>query len=238
MLEKEAHLGGALTMAAAAPFKADMRNYLDWAIRTTLKTAGLTVKLSTPATPARIKAEKPDVLIIAVGSAPIIPTLPGIRGRNVVWAGDVELGKVPTGDTVVVVGAGLTGSETALHLAQQGKKVTLIDMLPLEEIETGASVINMLILRKMLQEINVDTQTGLTLKAVTKSGVEVTDNHSNKVRLPCQTVVLALGVEPRLNLIEKFKGLAPEVHVVGDVNNPRGNLLKAVSEGFFAAMEL
>jgi 2,4-dienoyl-CoA reductase-like NADH-dependent reductase (Old Yellow Enzyme family)/NADPH-dependent 2,4-dienoyl-CoA reductase/sulfur reductase-like enzyme len=238
LMEKEAYLGGVLNMAAAAPFKADMRKYLDWAISMTLKTANLTVKLSTAASPEKIKAEKPDVLIIAVGSLPVIPPLEGIQRQNVVWAGDVELGKAPVGDKVVVVGAGLTGSETALHLAQSGKKVTLIDMLPLDQIQTGASVFNLMALRKMLNELKVVTQTEVKLEAVTPSGVELIDKYSTRVQITCDTVVLALGVKPRSDLVEEFKGLAPEVYVVGDCNNQRGNLLTAVSEGYFTALEL
>jgi 2,4-dienoyl-CoA reductase-like NADH-dependent reductase (Old Yellow Enzyme family)/thioredoxin reductase len=238
LLEKEGKLGGTLIMAAAAPFKVDMQQYLDWAARTTMQTPNLTVKLSTPATREIIKTENPDVLILAVGSVPIVTRIPGIHNNNIVWAGDVELGKVLVGERVVVAGAGLTGSETALHLAQQGKRVTLIDMLPIEQIKTGASVINTMVLSKMLRDSNVLNRTSLKLKAVTPSGVELTDNDSNRITLACDTVVLALGVEPRWDLIKELQELASELYVVGDCNSQRGNLLNAVSQGFFAALEI
>jgi NADPH-dependent 2,4-dienoyl-CoA reductase/sulfur reductase-like enzyme len=148
LMEKEKCLGGTLNMASAAPFKKDMKDYLNWAVNTTTATPGLTVKLASKATPTKIKAEKPDVVIIAAGSRPIIPEIPGIHSKNVVWAGDVESGKVKVGDKVVVAGAGLTGSETALHLSQQGKQVTLIDMLTLPQIDAEASQINIMTLRR------------------------------------------------------------------------------------------
>jgi hypothetical protein len=50
--------------------------------------------------------------------------------------------------------------------------------------------------------------------------------------------VLALGVEPRTDIVEKFQGLAPEVKIIGDCNNRRGNLYSATSEGFFAGIDL
>jgi NADH dehydrogenase FAD-containing subunit len=137
-----------------------------------------------------------------------------------------------------VVGAGLTGSESALHLAGQGKKVTLIDRLPLDQIETGGSVINMLTLRNQLRDLKVETRTGLTLEAVTTSGVEVSDAGSNRSEIECETVVLALGMEPRSSLVEQLRSMAPEVYVVGDCSTPKGNLLNAVAQGFFAAMEI
>jgi 2,4-dienoyl-CoA reductase-like NADH-dependent reductase (Old Yellow Enzyme family)/thioredoxin reductase len=238
LFEKEAQLGGTLKMAAAAPFKADMKQYLEWAERTTLACAGLTIKLSTEAKADAIKDEKPDILIIAAGSTSIIPQLPGIDLPKVVRAGDVELGRARVGDKVVVVGAGLTGSETALHLALEGKQVTLIDWLPLAEIETGAAVINNTILRKQLQDCKVTTLTGLALSAVISSGIEVVDKDSHRSELPCDTVVLAMGVKPRSDLVELFKGLVPEVTVIGDCNHPRSSLLNAVTEGFMAAMDI
>jgi 2,4-dienoyl-CoA reductase-like NADH-dependent reductase (Old Yellow Enzyme family)/NADPH-dependent 2,4-dienoyl-CoA reductase/sulfur reductase-like enzyme len=238
LMEKEANLGGTLRMAAAAPFKTDMQKYLEWAVHTTLDTNNLTVRLNTAATADIVKAEKPEVLIIAAGSHPLIPPLPGIEGRNVVWAGDVEMGKVKVGENVVVAGAGLTGSETALHLAGQGKKVTLIDALPLELIETGASVINELTLRNLLRESQVETRTGLKLEAVTPAGAEVSDAGSHRSLINCDTVVLALGMELPAGLLEQYRGLAPEIFQTGDCNNPKGNLLIAVAEGFFAAIGL
>jgi 2,4-dienoyl-CoA reductase-like NADH-dependent reductase (Old Yellow Enzyme family)/thioredoxin reductase len=238
LLEKEDHLGGVLTMASAASFKVDMNNYLDWAIHTTVETPGLIVKLSTEATPERIKAEKPDALMIAVGSVPHIPQIPGIDRENVIWAGYVNSGRTSIGERVVVVGAGLTGSETALSLAQQRKKVTLIDMLPLEEVDADISTINIQILRKMLNELNVVTKPEMKLEAITARGIVVKDKNSVQTELPCDTVVLSLGMELRTEIVQILENLAPETYVVGDCNNQRGTLLKAVSEGFFAVMEI
>jgi 2,4-dienoyl-CoA reductase-like NADH-dependent reductase (Old Yellow Enzyme family)/NADPH-dependent 2,4-dienoyl-CoA reductase/sulfur reductase-like enzyme len=238
LLEKEAYLGGTLSMASAAPFKEDMRKYLDWAINSTLNAPYLTVKLSTAATPEKIKAEKPEALIIAVGSRPVIPLIPGVNRADVVWAGDVEVGKTKVGDRVVVAGAGLTGSETALDLAQKGKKVTLIDMQTIKKIDADSSVINTMILRKMLNDLKVDTRAEVKLEAITGTGVVVINEISNKIEIPCDTVVLSLGVEPRVNLIKVFEGLAPEVYLIGDCNNLRGKLINAISEAFFASIEI
>jgi 2,4-dienoyl-CoA reductase-like NADH-dependent reductase (Old Yellow Enzyme family)/thioredoxin reductase len=238
LMEKEDHLGGTLNAAAAASFKADMKKYLEWAISTIMNNPRVTIRLSTEATPEKIKTEKPDVLVIAAGSRPIIPEVPGIHRQSVVWAGDVELGKVQVGDRVVVAGAGLTGSETALHLAQQGKKVTLIDMLELPQIDADASQINILTLRKLLNEQGVKTQTEVKLESISEKVVMVADKNSTKFEIPCDTIVLALGLEPRTDITRIFENLASEVYIIGDCNNRRGNLLKAVAEGFFAAMEI
>ena len=79
---------------------------------------------------ARVAAEKPDRLVIAVGADPARPDIPGIEEAGAVWAGDVCAGDAETGERVVVAGGGGIGCETALHLARQGKKVTVVEMLP------------------------------------------------------------------------------------------------------------
>lgn len=237
LFEKNAHLGGTLNIASLLPFKSDMKDYLDWAVRTTMKTPGLSVRLSTEATPELVKAEKPDKLIIAVGAEPLFPSVSGIDRDDVIRAGDVFSGMKETGDSVVVAGAGLTGSETALHLAQQGKKVTIFDMLTVEEIFAGAPYISIIALWASLQELGVEIKTEMELDTIEGKAVITHDKNHQKIRLPCDTVVLALGLRPRADIIDKFKSLADEVITIGDCNNQRGNLYRAVTEGFFAAMD-
>jgi 2,4-dienoyl-CoA reductase-like NADH-dependent reductase (Old Yellow Enzyme family)/thioredoxin reductase len=238
LFEKDAHLGGALVMAAAAPFKADMKTYLDWAVRSTVNTPHVSVRLSTEGTPERIRSENPDVLIIAVGSEPIIPDIPGVERANVVWAGDAELGKVEVGDRVVVAGAGLTGSETALRLAQQGKEVTVIDVLPLKEIDTESPFVSVISLRDMMDELNIDIKTEVSLDAISEAGAVILDKEGGRTEIPCDTVVLSLGVKPLTKVIEELDDLAPEIYRAGDCSKERGNLYHAVLQGFFAAMNI
>ncbi len=238
LYEKSDRLGGALIMASSAPFKADMRASLDWAVRTTLESSDIKVNLETEAAPDLVRADEPDVIILAAGSLPVVPRIPGIDRPNVVLAGDVDSGKAKVGSRVVIAGAGLTGSETALYLARQGREVTLIDSCPLEQIDAGTPVINIMTLRKMLSESNVVTRTGLTLEAVTDSGVFVLDRDQRQIGLPCDTVVLALGFEPDPAVLERYQGLALEVYPVGDCHSRKGNLWNAVAEGFFAAADI
>lgn len=225
-------------MASALPFKADMRSYLDWSIQSTLKAPNLKVKLSTEATPERVKAENPDAVIVAVGSVPIIPDIPGVEREKVVLAGQVDLGRVKVGERVLVAGAGMTGSETALYLAQQGKRVTLIDMLPLKEIDQEYPFVNMISLRGMMEELGIDLRTEVKLEAITERGALLVDKNWNRIEIPCDTVVLAVGVRPRNEVVQSFEAIAPEVYLAGDCNKERGNLYHATLQGFFAAMEI
>ncbi len=238
LFEKEADLGGTLIAASSASFKADMKKYLEWAAYSTKNQANLTVKLMTEATREIVLSEKPDALIIAVGAKPFIPDVPGIKNERVVWAGDVELGRANTGERVIVVGAGLAGSETALHLAEAGKKVVLVDVLTLEQIDADIPQISIIALRKMLNDLQVEVRTETRLEAVTETGVRMIDKNGEISEIHGDTVVLALGMVHCSDMVERFKGLAEDIFVIGDSRSRRGNLYHAVSEGFFAAMEI
>jgi NADPH-dependent 2,4-dienoyl-CoA reductase/sulfur reductase-like enzyme len=224
LFEKNPQLGGALVMASAPPFKEDVKKYLDWARQTTMKMPNIDVRLSTEATPETIKAEHPDVLIIAVGAAPFIPRLPGVDRKNVVWAGDVDMGNVEVGKTILVAGTGVTGCETAFHLARAGKKVSMIDMLSLDQIAVDAPAWNVTALRNILKDHHVDIRTEVRLEGITETGAIIVDREGKRDTALCDTVVLSLGVTPRTDLVKMFENLAPETYTIGDCRRERGNI--------------
>lgn len=236
LFEKEESLGGSLRYAAAPGFKADMREYLDWLIRQTLR-CGAEIRLQTEATPAAIEALKPDVLILATGAEPLIPDIPGIGGANVTWAGHVDTGAAETGRTVVVAGAGLTGCETALELAKRGKTVTLIDMLPEDRVAQDTSGAGRMALLELLKQHGVQMRTEVTLTEVTPTAAVVVDAAGTRSVLPAESVVLALGMKPRSDQARVLQALVPESYVIGDCRTPR-DLMAAIHEGFNVTAEL
>lgn len=236
LFEKEKELGGALRYAAAPHFKADMKRYLDWLTGTTIR-SGIEIKLSTEATVGQISTEKPDVLIVAVGAEPFVPDIPGIKNTNVVMASDVDTGKAQTGDNVVVAGAGMVGCETALHLAGQNKKVTLIDMIEANEVASDAGFQSQACLINLLNQSGVEFRLGVKLDTISLKGATVIDKKWNRYEIPADTVVLALGFRARSELAKSFEGLAPELYVTGDCSEP-GNLKAAIHSAFNAAVEI
>ena len=240
LFEKENQLGGTLIAAGSNALKSNVRQYCQWSVRMTQRTKGIDIRTGTAATPELIRIEKPDAVIVAVGSEPIIPNIPGITGENVCLASDVDLGKIKVGNRVVLIGAGLTGTETAVTLARDGHVVTLIDMLSLEEIDSrgNASRSVAAVLRGMSDEAGVKVITGLMAKEITPDAVTAADKDGNSVIIDCDSVVLSVGYKARTALSETFKDTGADVFFVGDCAVKAGNITSAVRDGFYAAMNI
>ena len=98
---------------------------------TQVRKAGVALELQKEVTPELVDEIKPDVLIVATGGAPIIPTgIPGADKPNVVTAHDVLRGKATVGRKIVIIGAGYVGATTAFTLMHSGliSELVLIDM--------------------------------------------------------------------------------------------------------------
>ena len=128
LYEKGSTLGGHLVEASVPDFKKDLERLNNW-YQGQLRNLGVEIEFETEVTPELVERENLDVVFVATGSEPIIPDAPGIGKPHVVTCIDLLLGKKEAGESVVVVGAGLIGCETALWLAKQGKKVTIVEML-------------------------------------------------------------------------------------------------------------
>ncbi len=232
------HLGGMLTIGDKLSFKKDLASYVDWLIAQTTR-SGAIIRYNTEVTAAVVDEDKPDALVIAVGAAPWLPDVPGAGRTNVQWAGDVDAGGVEVGQSVVVVGAGLTGAETALELARQGKKVTILEMMGPDAIAKDAAMISRYALLHLLAETGVEVITDTTMEGITDSGVEAIDRSFQRREYPADTVVLATGMKARKEKVSELRRLIPEteVYVVGDCAEPR-NLAAAVHDGFNAAVDL
>lgn len=235
IVEKEDSLGGHLVEASVPEFKQKTKQLLDWAISQVHK-GGVKVQLKTEATPSLVQELKPEVLIVAVGSDFILPPVPGCDKARAAIAGDVLLGKKAVGDRVVVVGAGLVGCETALYIAEElRKKATIVEML--DEMLIGVEKLCKIALKEQLQKAGVEIHLGWHLDEITDKGVVCTDKKWQRHELEADTVVLATGLGARKELVERFRGLAPEVYVIGDCVEAR-KIYHAFEDAWRAALSI
>lgn len=129
LCEKESEVGGILKSEQAIPFKREMYE-LGKTYERLARQAGVEIRLNTEVTPAYAAKEKPQALIIATGSRPLVPPIKGLDGDNVIIVNQYYKEKAKVGNRVIVFGGGLAGCECAIHLGQEGKEVELIEMRP------------------------------------------------------------------------------------------------------------
>jgi len=236
LFEKGAEPGGWLLVGCLPPHKDEIRKlYRNLAVRT--KMAGVEIRLNSEATPERIEAEKPDVLILAIGANPLIPDIPGVKGANVVMAEDILTGRKTVGGAVVIIGGGLVGCETAEFLIEKGKGVTRVTVLEMLErmADTISPTYRPFFLARLKQE-GVQMKTRTTVLEITDRGVKV-DESGTPGFIEGDAVVLAVGLKADAKLVESFQGKAPEVYSIGDCVKPR-MIKEAIGEGFSVGMKI
>ena len=237
LYEKADRLGGMLHTASALPFKGDMRRYLAWMIKKT-ETCGASIHLNTAATPEIIRNEAPDVVLVGTGSKPMQLKLPIAEGREFVWAGDVDTGRAQVGDTVVIAGAGLTGTETGIALAQEGKKVTIIDMVPEEMFLFGNPGPATLSIMDLLQNLDVTFIFNARMKEITKDGVVYTDKDGEDHLIECDSAINALGMSVDMDAVDELLSVVPRSYAMGDCSGKAMTIQTAVLDGFSMAMDV
>jgi len=232
LCEKNSRLGGTLLHAEREYFKEDLTKLTEVLIRRVQKSP-IKVMLGKAVTTELISESSPDVLIAAVGAEPIIPSIPGVRGKNViVTARDYDEDKV--GDKVVVIGGGLVGCEKGLHHAHQGKNVTILEML--EKAAPTAPYLHWLALMKELEK-TVKLETGVKCTKITEEGVYAVNQKDEEQFYEAETVLLATGLKPRTELVESLRFSAPDFSVIGDCLEP-ATILEAIHMGYFTALDI
>jgi 2-enoate reductase len=231
--EKSSNLGGNLIPASSPDFKRDMKIYLDYQIRQ-LHKLGVQIEIGKEATSQSIQKASPEAVILATGATPIIPDIPGIRGENVITAVNLLLGRGKLGEKVIVLGGGLVGCETALYLAEKGKKVTILKRT--DTLLPNMYHANRGHLLLLLSQHKVNIITGLQIEEVTGHGVTISKK-GEKEDLEADTIVVSLGLEPRRELVVALQDKIPEFHIVGDCAEPR-YMINAIWEGFHAARSI
>lgn len=236
LYEMSDKIGGNVIPAAAAPFKQDMKDYLDYLQCQVMKSPAR-ILMNTEATKDILDKENYEAIVVAVGARPIIPKLPGIDKPNVHWAADADLGKVKVGKKVVIVGAGAVGVECAIALGRDGHDVEIVEMAPdLMGLMTSASGA-MQELVEALNELKIPVRLRTKLEEVTDTAVVCRDlTTDKKVEFNADTVLLALGMTSKFDVADALRRSAPEteVYVVGDAIEP-ATIGPAVKSGFKAA---
>ncbi|MBI4336367.1 MAG: FAD-dependent oxidoreductase [Chloroflexi bacterium] len=231
LFERSGELGGQVNLAAKVPKRDDfgeIRRFFE----AQLPKLGVEVCLRTEATAEIVLAEKPDAVVIATGSTPYRPDIPGSDSKNVAHVNEVMEGSVQAGQHVVVIDTqGLRqATDVADLLSEQGRQVEVVTGLPYVGVHVPRNAWRLQyerLLRKGVlcrpftgvAEIGEDRVTTFSTITLAPGAIEGVD-----------TVVLATGGKADDRLYRQLKGRVPELHAVGDCWQPR-DAEAAVYEG-------
>ena len=234
LFEKDAKLGGQLNIAALPPFKGDIFPWINYLVNQVDK-AGVEVRLNTDATAEIVTEGNPDAVVIATGSIPAMPDIPGIDKSNVVTAQDVLSGKATTGQNVVIIGGGMVGCETGHYLEEQGKTVTIIEIL--KRMANDMLFMTRRRLMDGLRSKKVTLLTSATCEEVREDSVRVTTAEGEKETIRADTVIIAVGYKANERLYKALEGKVPEIYCIGNSSEPR-RILEAIREGYRTGLAL
>ncbi len=235
LFEKETKLGGQLNLACVPPRKMEMNRATNYLTQQVVK-LGVDLRLGRKVCANCVAAEHPDAVIVAVGASNAIPPIAGHDLPHVLDAWKILSHEQIVSGNIVVIGGGLVGVETAELLAEQGSKVTIVEML--DEIAKEESLTVKPTLQESFAKYGVIQMPKTTVKEITLTSVECSNEAGETVSLPCDYVVLATGARPNAFDVSPLTEAGIEVIAVGDCNEKVADINNAIEQGYLAANRL
>jgi len=231
LYEKESVLGGMVNKVSVPRFKVSLKRLLVWYQRQ-LEKMGVEIVFGTEITPDFLEKKNPNVVLVATGARPIIPNLPGIEREKVISSVDLLLGKKQPGMHTVIVGGGLAGCEIAIWLAENGKKATIVEMLP--QLMIGGVMVPYQVKQMILNLLDVNKIAVIKhaqVTEVTQEGVLLSQSNSRARELQADTVVLSIGLQANSHLYELLAKRFDCIYALGDCRQPK-NIMQAVWDAY------
>ncbi|WP_308752919.1 FAD-dependent oxidoreductase [uncultured Anaerotruncus sp.] len=232
--EQEDRAGGLINLAKLPPHKKSMQEITNFRVDA-LKQAGIEIRYRTRVTPELLEREKPDVLIVATGSAAAVPPIPGVDGDRVVTGDELLAGRrTLRGEHFVVLGGGLVGCEAADYLAQNGSRVEIVEMTDKLAADLNQSRRHFLL--KSLSEHGVAAHLLTRVREIALPDVRVDAQDYGFTIQNVDGVVVAAGRKSVNELSEQARRVLPgaRIYVIGDADQP-GVALDAIQQGARAA---
>ena len=244
VLEKKDHLGGLSTFISDLPSKTRMKDFPKYLEARAARLKNLYVFLNTEATVEKVKQFKPDIVVNATGSVPLVPPIKGLKEN--IEAGNVAtifdminnlnagkyLDEACQGKKVVVVGGGSVGLDVIEYFAPRGAECTIIDMLP--QIGMLADPITKCSMRETHDKYGVKEYVNTALQEVKENAftVKLPDGQIKDMEFDLGFNCLGMrSNNPVLpGLEEAFKDTETYVYTIGDSVRAR-RIMEGTMEG-------
>jgi dihydrolipoamide dehydrogenase len=150
------------------------------------------VRVSEPGSPSRI--EECRAILVATGSSPFAPPIPGLKGNPKVLdsTGILELKDFPK--RLCVIGGGVIGVEFASLFSSLGCEVSVVEMM--DEIVPFMDAEQAPVLRRALNKIQ--WKLGCTVLSIEGSTVRYRDKDGAEASIEADLVLAAIGRRPNV----------------------------------------
>ncbi len=234
LYEKQDKLGGQVRLGVKTPITKDWR-YMVTYYEAQMKKENVKVVTGKEVTTDIVDKESPDVLVIATGAHPLVPSVPGLDSPKVIDLYDVLDEKVEVGQKVVFWGSRELVVQTAEWLAEQGKDVTLVEEG--KKIGRDINIFNILCHRTLLKKLNIKQLTEIKVNKITDQGLVITKEGKEET-IPADSIIVVPKMESDNELLEDVSAVTDmEIHSVGDCVAPR-KLFVAIHEGFKTGLKV
>ncbi len=235
LYEASDHLGGQWKLAAVPSAKQDFTTLLVW-LKRQLDKLNVEIRLNTPFTPETAAETKPDVIICASGSTERMLKGKGLEGEHIFKAQEILSGrKNTTGNKVVVIGGGSVGVETAVHMAQDFKDVSILEVR--DRISADGEFSNNYFMFRLMDEYKVKSYAKAFFESFEDGVVTFRQNDEVKKIYDVTDIVISVGSVPNADLAEKLKSAGYDVRTVGDASQVKPGL-KNIEEGYFLGLSI
>ena len=236
LLEKKEELGGNFRIAAYPTGKGQLTEVIRSLI-VKCRQAGVDLRCGVEADEELLKSLKPDSIILATGSNPLVLPIPGLAECGYVTAQDMLEGKAPMGKKTLVVGGGMVGCEAAEYLAERGHEVGIIEMK--DVIAADVTPENRRYMFANFERNHVLLRPGAKVGHFYPDGVDYTlaDGSTGSLR-GYDNVVLAMGSRSNAALKETAEKVASQVIVIGEAARAPGNAVIASGDALEAALQI
>jgi nitrite reductase [NAD(P)H] large subunit len=188
-----------------------------------------------------------DKLLLATGSKPLAPAIPGLGFPNVRAFRDIAdseamIAAAQSGGRAVVIGGGLLGLEAAWGFKRRGMAVTLVHLMP-TLMERQLDVAAGELLRRELEARGIVFVTNAQTEKIAGENRAEAVVLADGRRLPADFVVLAIGIRPNVELaraagLDVNRGILvgddmatsdPDIYAVGECIEHNGQVFGLVA---------
>lgn len=229
LLEKSNQLGGVIKNFYDDKYKVDLQGYHQYLVNQIKKHPEIDVRLNTEATKENVSELKPDAILVAVGAIPKTLDVKGIETAHVIDALDAFAHPELVKGDVVILGAGVTACDTAIHLAEKGHKVDMIAR-SVHARELGSQ--NNWLLRydhiiKQYKDYKIHEHT--TVKEINQDEVTIIED-GKEIKLHADTIIMAVGYQPN-PVADDFYDICYKTYKIGDCYRP-AKLAEATNQAY------